>query len=59
MALEVVRQWTIEEMFAVARPPTDDDVSITADGRLLDSPEKVLAFLEEINESRHVASPGA
>ena len=39
-------------LFAGLQPPTDDDVSITADGRRLDTPEKVLAFLEEINAER-------
>ena len=34
------------------RPPTDDDVPITLDGRRLDTPEKVIAFLREINEQR-------
>ncbi len=33
-------------------PPTADDVSITGDGRRLDSPDKVLAFLREINGER-------
>ena len=32
--------------------PTDDEVPITADGRRLDTPEKVIAFLEEINAER-------
>lgn len=41
------------------RPPTDDDVPIARDGRRLDSPAKVLAFLEEINAQRSsVASRG-
>ena len=39
-------------LFAGLQPPTDDDVSITADGRRLDTPEKVVAFLEEINAER-------
>ena len=34
-----------------APPPTDDDVCITRDGRRLDSPEKVRAFLDELNTS--------
>jgi len=56
---ETVRRWSVEELFADAGPPTDDDVSITADGRRLDSPDKVIAFLEEINQQRRVNSPGA
>jgi hypothetical protein len=35
-----------------ARPRTDDEVSITWDGRRLDSREKVLAFLAEIEAAR-------
>jgi len=38
------------------RPPTDDDVPMTRDGRRLDSPAKVLAFLEEINAQRTPAT---
>jgi len=33
-------------------PPSDDDVPITIDGRRLDTPEKVIAFVEEINARR-------
>jgi hypothetical protein len=35
-----------------APPPTADDVSITWDGRRLDSKEKVLAFLAELDKAR-------
>lgn len=31
-------------MFRDARPPSDDDVSITTDGRRLDSPDAVIGF---------------
>lgn len=41
------------------RPPTDDDVSITRDGRRLDTPAKVIAFVDEINASRTPAASGA
>jgi hypothetical protein len=34
-----------------APPPTDDDVPITRDGRRLDSPEKVRAWLDDLNQS--------
>jgi hypothetical protein len=37
-------------------PPTDDDVPITRDGRRLDTPEKVIAFLAEINAERETAA---
>ena len=33
-------------------PPTADDVSITMDGRRLDTKDKVLAFLAEIEAER-------
>jgi hypothetical protein len=32
--------------------PTADDVPITRDGRRLDTPAKVIAFLEQINAER-------
>ncbi len=35
-----------------AAPPTDDDVSITRDGRRLDSKEAVLAWLAEVEADR-------
>ena len=40
------------------RPPTDDDVSITRDGRRLDTPAKVIAFLDEINSQRAPTASG-
>jgi len=40
------------------RPPTDDDVSITRDGRRLDTPAKLIAFFDEINSNRTPAAPG-
>lgn len=39
----------IAELMRNAPPRTSDDVSITMDGRRLDSPEKVRAWLAEIN----------
>ena len=50
----VVRSWPNAKEIAGNEPPTDDEVSITADGRRLDTPEKVIAFLEEINAERAV-----
>ena len=35
-----------------AGPPTDDDVSITRDGRRLDSKEAVLVWLAEVEADR-------
>lgn len=49
---DVVRTWPSAEAIAGSDPPTDDDVSITIDGRRLDTPEKVIAFIEEINAER-------
>ena len=36
----------LDELFADAAPPTVDDVSVTNDGRRLDSAEAVIAFFE-------------
>ena len=44
----------MEEFFADSRPPTDDDVSIAADGRVLDTPAKVIAYIDEINDINDV-----
>jgi hypothetical protein len=44
---------TIEELQAsldAADPPTSDDVSITSDGRRLDSKDAVLAWLAEVDD---------
>ena len=43
----------------IHRPPTSDDVTITLDGRRLDSKEKVLAWLAEIDVDRAVGRPVA
>jgi len=46
---------TFEELADALRsapPPTADDVSITWDGRRLDSKEKVLRFLAELRAAR-------
>jgi len=44
----VTKRWeSARELFGDA-PPTEDDVPIARDGRRLDTPEKLLAFLEEI-----------
>ena len=51
VATESVRRLTIEELFRDAGPPTDDDVPIALDGRLLDTPEKVIAHIDEINRN--------
>jgi hypothetical protein len=38
----------LRERFRDQPPPTPDDVSITLDGRRLDTPEKVRQFLLEV-----------
>jgi hypothetical protein len=46
---------TAEELFERVRhapSPTDDDVTILWDGRRLDSREKVLEWLAEVEEKR-------
>lgn len=40
------------ELFRDALPPTDDDVSITSDGRRLDTAEKVIEFFAELEAER-------
>lgn len=40
------------ELCRDARPPTDDDVSITNDGRRLDTAEKVIEFFAELEAER-------
>ncbi|MGH9164217.1 MAG: hypothetical protein ACRDZW_01730 [Acidimicrobiales bacterium] len=42
----------LAEAMRTAGPPTADDVCITSDGRRLDTKEKLLAFLAEINADR-------
>ena len=37
---------------AVGRPPTPDDVTITLDGRRIDTKEKAIAWLAEIEADR-------
>lgn len=46
---------TAEELFEKLRhapPPTEDDVTITSDGRRLDTKEKVLEWLAEVDAAR-------
>lgn len=53
--LEPVPELDLAPMIADMRPPSNDDVPITLDGTLLDTPDKVLAYLNEINDARPVA----
>lgn len=46
---------TLEQLshdLRTAPPPTDDDVSVTIDGRRLDSKDAVLAWLAEMEADR-------
>ena len=52
MSTEVVGRVASARDLAGDRPPTDDDVPISRDGRRLDTPDKVRAFLDEINARR-------
>jgi hypothetical protein len=49
---DVVRSWPSARDLTGDEPPSDDDVPITIDGRRLDTPQKVIAFIEEINARR-------
>jgi len=42
----------VDALLAGGDPPTPDDVSITSDGRRLDSAEAVIAFVEELQAER-------
>jgi len=46
----------LDGLFADLEPATADDVSITSDGRRLDTAEAVIAFFDEIRASRVVRS---
>jgi hypothetical protein len=46
----------LARLFDAAPPSTSDEVSITTDGRRLDSAEAVIAFFEELREERSAES---
>jgi hypothetical protein len=46
-------------LFAAAHPATDDDVSITSDGRTLDSVDAVLEFVRDVELERAAARSGS
>lgn len=54
--LRVMTGEEFNELLRDAPPPTDDDVSITSDGRRLDTKEKVLAFCAELAADRAEAA---
>lgn len=47
---KTAKEWS--ERWNGGGPPTDDDQSRTWDGRILDTKEKVLEFLAEVEEAR-------
>lgn len=61
---DVSNPWTVRqpsreefnEMLSGAPDPTDDDVSITSDGRRLDSKEAVIAFFAELDAEAAAAA---
>jgi len=53
MATEAVRYVAdVNELFRNSAPPTSDDVSVTLDGRRLDSVDEVLRFIQELEDQR-------
>jgi hypothetical protein len=57
--VEQIPELDIAAMVADMRPPTDDDVPIALDGTPLDTPAKLIAYLEEINARRDGAEQRA
>lgn len=49
--LRVMSGQEFNSMFHGGSPPTSDDVPITRDGRRLDTKEKVLSFLAELDNA--------
>jgi hypothetical protein len=52
MASDVVREIDLEKLCRGMRPPTDDEVPTALDGTRLDTKEKLIAHLDEINKHR-------
>ena len=52
MADSGVRHVDIDSLVADMRPPTEDDVPMTSDWQPLDTKDKLLAYLNRINEAR-------
>jgi hypothetical protein len=50
--VEAIPELDLAAMVADMRPPTDDDVPVALDGTRLDTPAKVIAYLEQINARR-------
>ena len=49
-------EWAVAD---IDRPPTSDDVTVTLDGRRIDSKEKAIAWLAEIEADRAVGKTAA
>lgn len=45
----VIKRWDSARDLFGDTPPTEDDVPVTRDGRRLDTPDKVRAFLADIS----------
>ena len=58
MANRVVREIDLDELCRDMRPPTDDEVPTALDGTRLDTREKLVAYLNEINDRRDRARAG-
>lgn len=56
--MDEISEWSIEEFVADARPPSDDDVPMTLDWTPLDTRERLIAYLEEINRQRSTSHAG-
>lgn len=55
MARNDVRELDLKELCRDMRPPSDDEVPRALDGTPLDTKDKVLAYLMEINQRREGA----
>jgi hypothetical protein len=53
------RHVDLESLCRDMRPPTDGDVPMTSDWEPLDTKEKLLAYLDEINAARQPTRPRA
>ena len=53
---EVTLELNVAAMVAEMGPPTADDLPIAPDGMRLDTPDKVIAYLEQINAARDAAT---
>lgn len=52
MVSDAARVFDVRELCSDMRPPTDDEVPTALDGTRLDTKEKLVAYLDEINPRR-------